>query len=192
MGIYIKRLRNGTKIAANRSGGARRTVSRKVAVVAKNISVEPFSIESPSMPSSSILIVDDDEPTRNGLSALLGADYQCFTAETAEEAMRLVAARAFDLLITDIHLPGASGLELCRLVRMACPGTPVVVVTGMEDIRYRIEAQKLGSLYCIEKPIDPDSFISLVQSALRSRALGRIRQSNSGPITFEPARARAS
>jgi DNA-binding response OmpR family regulator len=123
---------------------------------------------------------------------LLGADYQCFTAETAEEAMRLVAARAFDLLITDIHLPGASGLELCRLVRMACPGTPVVVVTGMEDIRYRIEAQKLGSLYCIEKPIDPDSFISLVQSALRSRALGRIRQSNSGPITFEPARARAS
>jgi DNA-binding NtrC family response regulator len=151
--------------------------------MAKGVSIASSSTASPSL--AAILIVEDDEPTRNGLSTLLGVDYQCFTAETAEEAMRLVAARVFDLLITDVQLPGASGLELCRFVRIARPEIPVIVVTGMEDIRYRIEAQRLGSLYCVEKPIDPDKFISLVQSALRCRTLARIRQSNSGPIALE-------
>jgi len=142
----------------------------------------------------SILIVDDDESIRDGLATLLGVDYECFSTTTAEEAMRLLAARAFDLLVTDIHLPGASGLELCRLVLIACPETGVVVVTGMEDIRYRIEAQRLGALYCVEKPIDPDKFLPLVQSALKCQALARARIRHTQPLrmALSAARARAN
>jgi len=139
----------------------------------------------------SMLIVDDDESIRDGLATLLGVDYECFSTTTAEEAMRLLAARAFDLLVTDIHLPGASGLELCRLVRIACPETGVVVVTGMEDIRYRIEAQRLGALYCVEKPIDPDKFLPLVQSALKCQALARARIRHTKPLQLALSAGRA-
>src|SRR5437773_9457341 len=81
-----------------------------------------------------ILIVDDDQDTREGLMILLGEAHHCLVAGTAEEAVRLLTAKPFDLLLTDIHMPGASGLELCRLAHKLCPDTVVIVVSGMRDI----------------------------------------------------------
>src|SRR6266851_5539704 len=77
----------------------------------------------------SILIVEDDEDTRDGLMILLGTNHDCTPAGSAEEAVRLLAARKFNLLITDIHMPGASGLELCSLVHRTCPDTVVIVLS---------------------------------------------------------------
>jgi two-component system, NtrC family, response regulator AtoC len=122
-----------------------------------------------------ILIVDDDQNTREGLMTLLGDDHNCIAAGTAEEAVRLLAARPFDLLLTDIHMPGASGLELCRLAHRLCPGTVVIVISGMSDIRYQIEAMRQGTLYYIEKPVDLEKLTTLVESALNSQALGAAR-----------------
>jgi DNA-binding NtrC family response regulator len=122
-----------------------------------------------------ILIVDDDQDTREGLMTLLGDDHNCIAASTAEEAVRLLAARPFDLLLTDIHMPGASGLELCRLAHKLCPDTVVIVISGMSDIRYQIEAMRQGTLYYIEKPVDLEKLTTLVESALNSQALGAAR-----------------
>lgn len=119
-----------------------------------------------------ILIVDDDQDTRDGLTILLGEEHNCFAAGTAEEAMRLLAAKPFDLLLTDIHMPGASGLELCRLAHKLCPDTVVIVVSGMSDIRYQIEAMRQGTLYFIEKPVDLEKLTALVESALKCQSLG--------------------
>jgi DNA-binding NtrC family response regulator len=137
----------------------------------------------------SMLIVDDDEPTRNGMVALLGLAYTCIAAASAEEAMRLLAARSFKLVITDIHMPGASGLELCRFVHKLCPNTVVIVVSGMTDIRYQIEALRQGTLYYIEKPIDPEKLFALVESALKCQALSEARHRNARPANSLRARA---
>ena len=134
----------------------------------------------------SLLIVDDDEPTRNGMVALLGLAYNCIAAASAEEAMRLLVARSFKLVVTDIHMPGASGLELCRFVHKLCPNTVVIVVSGTTDIRYQIEAIRQGTLYYMEKPIDPEKLFALVESALKCQALSEARQR---PINSFRARA---
>ncbi|MFY9553102.1 MAG: response regulator [Blastocatellia bacterium] len=131
----------------------------------------------------SILIVDDHEPTRDGLITLLGAQHRCIAAASAEEAIRLLAARSFNLVLTDIHMPGASGLELCRVVQRLSPDTLVIVVSGMADIRYRIEALRLGILYYIEKPIDPEQLFALVESALRCQTLVAARHRHDEPAT---------
>ena len=134
----------------------------------------------------SLLIVDDDESTRNGMVALLGLAYNCIAAASAEEAMRLLVARSFKLVITDIHMPGASGLELCRFVHKLCPNTVVIVVSGTTDIRYQIEAIRQGTLYYMEKPIDPEKLFALVESALKCQTLSEARHR---PINSFRARA---
>jgi DNA-binding response OmpR family regulator len=124
----------------------------------------------------SVLIVEDHYPTRDGLTAFLGDEFTCFAAANAEEAMRLLGARYFNLVLTDIHLPGASGLEVCRLVRKMSLDTVVMVMTGMNDIEYRTMAMRQGALYHIEKPINPEKLLIWVKTALRCQALARGRR----------------
>src|SRR5260370_7620637 len=88
----------------------------------------------------SLLIVDDEEPIRKLLGAALGNHYNCVLTESAEEATRLLGATNFNLVITDIRMPGASGLELCQLVTKTCPGTVVMVISGMPHIQLPLEA----------------------------------------------------
>lgn len=131
----------------------------------------------------SILIVEDDEFAREGLTTLLDAQYSCFSAATAEEAMRLIGARSFNLVLTDIHLPGASGLELCRFVYKMSPETVMMVMTGMADIRYRSKALGQGVLYYIDKPIDLQKLLVWIESGLKSQALAAARHRHHQPTS---------
>jgi putative nucleotidyltransferase with HDIG domain len=140
----------------------------------------------------SLLVVDDDKLIREGLALLLGGNYECTAAATAEEAMRLLAARRFDLVITDMHLPGASGLELCRLVAKICPQACIIAMSGMSDIRYEVEALRLGALYYVEKPLDPEKFLVLVESALRSQALAAAKHGDDSVARLEKANGELS
>jgi DNA-binding NtrC family response regulator len=124
----------------------------------------------------SVLIVEDHYPTRDGLTAFLSDEFTCFAAANAEEAMRLLGARYFNLVLTDIHMPGASGLEVCRLVQKMNLETVVMVMTGMSDIEYRARAMRQGALYYIEKPINPEKLLIWVNTALRCQALARGRR----------------
>jgi DNA-binding NtrC family response regulator len=134
----------------------------------------------------SVLIVEDHYATRDGLTAFLNDEYTCFAAATAEEAIRLLGARYFNLVLTDIHLPGASGLELCRLVHKMHLDSVVLVMTGMSDFEYRARAMGEGALYYIEKPINPEKLLIWMQSALRCQALAR------GKRRYEEGMRRAS
>ena len=131
----------------------------------------------------SILIVEDDDDAREALLTFLGAEFTCFAAATAEEAMRLVGARLFNLVLTDIHLPGASGLELCRFVYSMSPSTVMMVMTGMADIRYQSKALGQGVLYCIEKPIDLHKLLVWIESGLKCQALAAARHRHHQPTS---------
>ena len=80
-----------------------------------------------------ILVVDDDALIRNTLSELLSQQHQCQTAETAEIALAKLEAESFDVVLTDISMPGLSGLELLGHVLQKYPETPVIIISGISD-----------------------------------------------------------
>ena len=120
---------------------------------------------------SSILIVDDDEGVRQLLARELNTQYACITCASAEEAMSLLATSSFDLLLADITMPGASGLELCQIVSKNFPDTVVVMVSAMTDIQYAIEAMRHGAFDYIVKPFQLSHVALSVERTLRHQAL---------------------
>lgn len=119
----------------------------------------------------SILIVDDEEPIRRLLSVYLSETYTCVTSSSADEAARLLSGRFFNLVLTDITMRGASGLELCQFVQKSRPETVVVMVSGMTDIQYAIEAMRHGAFDYITKPFDLAQVVLAVERALHYQAL---------------------
>lgn len=80
-----------------------------------------------------ILVVDDDDVIRETLFELLSSDYSCQTADTAEQALAKLQIRRFDVVLTDISMPGLSGMELLTKVVELYPGTPVIIISGLSD-----------------------------------------------------------
>lgn len=119
--------------------------------------------------AASILIVDDDESIRGLLSACLDPAYWCATAASATAAMKLLESGSFDLVLSDITMPGASGLEFCGWVQKTCPRTVVVMISAMTDIQYAIEAIHNGAFDYVTKPFDLAQVTAAVDRALRYR-----------------------
>ena len=80
-----------------------------------------------------ILVVDDDDVIRDTLCELLSEAHSCQTADTAEDALAKLEARSFDVVLTDISMPGLSGMELLRRVLQLYPGTAVIMISGISD-----------------------------------------------------------
>ncbi|HXU37709.1 MAG TPA: HD domain-containing phosphohydrolase [Blastocatellia bacterium] len=120
-------------------------------------------------PTASILIVDDDESIRDLLSACLDPAYGCATAANAEGAMRALESGSFDLVLSDITMPGASGLDFCGWVQKTCPRTVVVMISAMTDIQFAIEAMHKGAFDYVTKPFDLARVTVAVDRALRYR-----------------------
>lgn len=115
----------------------------------------------------SILIVDDDEAIRGLLSATLNPSYWCATASSAEEAIGLLGSGSFELVVSDITMSGASGLDLCRHIQKTCPQTVVVMISAMTDIDYAVQALREGAFDFIQKPFDLSLVELSVDRALR-------------------------
>ena len=80
-----------------------------------------------------ILVVDDDDVIRETLFELLSTEYSCQTVDTAEEALTKLQTQRFDVVLTDISMPGLSGMELLTRVVELYPGTPVIIISGLSD-----------------------------------------------------------
>ncbi|MFN2499398.1 MAG: response regulator [Pyrinomonadaceae bacterium] len=99
-----------------------------------------------------ILLVDDDETIRETLYELLSQDYFCQTAETAEKAFARLEADQYDVVLTDISMPGLSGLELLGHVRQKFPDTPVIIISGIGDQEHAQGLIRLGAFDFLIKP----------------------------------------
>src|SRR5262245_23636902 len=128
----------------------------------------------------SILIVDDEEPVRRFLSTSPGSDYTCVTVDSAENAIEEITKRSFQLVITDLSLPGLSGVQLCAAMKRACPDAVVIVMSGKGDIRSRVEAMRQGALYFVDKPFTTASIMKMVETALTSQAALNARREITG------------
>ena len=119
-----------------------------------------------------VLIVEDDDAVCMLLAAYLGSNYQCTTAGNAEAALKLLeSAGPFNLVITDINMPGASGLQLCQRIHDRYSETVVILVSAHRDIEYAIEAMRHGAFDYVLKPFDFAAVMLAVERALRYQAL---------------------
>lgn len=99
-----------------------------------------------------ILVVDDDDVIRDTLCELLAANHSCQTADTAEQALALLEAQRFDVVLTDISMPGLSGMELLNRVVETYPGTPVIIISGLSDEEQAQSLMSRGAFDYLLKP----------------------------------------
>jgi DNA-binding NtrC family response regulator len=119
-----------------------------------------------------ILVVDDDEKTTKALRKLLQkAGYSVTTSSNPVKARDLLLAEAFDLLITDLHMPYMDGLDLLNEARRLSPGLEVITITGYPSIDGAVKATKQGAYYYLTKPFTPDQLREVVDEALAQSRL---------------------
>jgi cyclic di-GMP phosphodiesterase len=115
---------------------------------------------------SRILIVDDEPEITSILSDLFDSKYDCTTAGSAEQALELLAGQDYQLVISDITMPGMSGLEMIPQVRSSWPNSVVVMISGMQTVESAIEALRLGAFDYVMKPFDLRQVEAVVKRAL--------------------------
>jgi putative nucleotidyltransferase with HDIG domain len=118
-----------------------------------------------------VLVVDDQAPILRFItSALSGHGCAPSTASTAEEALALVARYQFDLVISDIMMPGLSGLDLLRAVKARQPSTPVVLITGSPTVDSAVFGLRHGAYDYLAKPFSAQEVRALVQRVREQHA----------------------
>jgi two-component system response regulator FixJ len=124
------------------------------------------------MPSDAVTVhvIDDDEASRQSLAFLLQtADIAVQTYVSATAFLEQIAGAAGGCIITDVRMPGLSGIDLLRRLKELKIEAPVIVITGHGDVPLAVEAMKSGAADFLEKPFDDEALLASVRAALRQR-----------------------
>lgn len=115
----------------------------------------------------SILVVDDEVRYRELYARVLrDAGFSVREAEDAQVALKSLAGELPDMVVSDVRMPGASGIDLLRRVRDEHPGLPFLLVTAYADVREAVDALKLGAVDYLAKPVDLDELLAAVRDTL--------------------------
>ena len=121
-----------------------------------------------------VLIIDDERPVLMTLEALLTRHgYHVETAPTAAQGLKLLRSKPSTLVLLDLQLPDADGLETLDLIKTEVPGTQVIILTAHDSLHNAIESIKRGAYHFISKPYAPEELLSLVEKALEKQFLLR-------------------
>ena len=119
----------------------------------------------------SVLIVDDEKHTREGLQQALQETYDVSVAGNADEAFNLMEAQEFEVIVTDLRMPGKSGLKVIDKA-LTRPNKPVVIMmTAYGNIESAVEAMKRGAVDFLTKPVNLEKLEILIQRALKTKTL---------------------
>jgi PAS domain S-box-containing protein len=122
----------------------------------------------------SILVVDDEKSIRSILSRELEAiGYTCMSAASSEEALETASLHDFDIVLTDLRMPGMSGMDLLSEMTAGHPDTAVILITAVSDVETAVEAMKLGASDYVTKPFKLDDIVVRVDRALERTRLIR-------------------
>jgi len=122
----------------------------------------------------SVLIVDDEKHTREGLQQALAENYDVSTAASADEAFNLMDSQPFDVIVTDLRMPGGSGKSGLKVIdkALALPNHPaVLMMTAYGTIESAVEAMKRGAVDFLTKPVNIERLEVLIQRALKTKTL---------------------
>lgn len=137
------------------------------------------------MPSDAdiVHVVDDDEAMRDSMAFLLRAEnFQVKTYPAATDFLEALPQINAGCIVTDVRMPGMSGIELLQRLRELKVSLPVIVVSGHGDVPLAVEAMKTGALDFIEKPFDDEVFLRAVRMALSSHAVDSQREAQKATI----------
>ena len=114
-----------------------------------------------------LLVVDDDENLRRVMQVQLQqTGHAVSIAASGEQALEILSRSNQDLVITDLRMPGMSGVDLVKKIRTDYPGTPVILITAFGTVDTAVETIRLGAYDYITKPVDPDALRMIIQRAL--------------------------
>jgi len=123
------------------------------------------------VPDARVLVVEDRASLRKMLQhALAGEGYEVSVAVDVPSALAALASRPFDFVLTDLNLPGGSGLDVVAASRQAQPSAPVVVLTAFGTVDTAVEAMQLGAADFVEKPVEVADLLELVESLVGGAA----------------------
>ncbi|MBN3964452.1 sigma-54 dependent transcriptional regulator [Pseudomonas gregormendelii] len=133
-----------------------------------------------------VLLVEDDRALREALAdTLLLAGHDYVAVGSAEEALTAVTKDAFNLVLSDVNMPGMDGHQLLSLLRARQPQLPVLLMTAHGAVERAVDAMRQGAVDYLVKPFEPKALLDL----LARHALGSVPAEGEGPIAFEPASA---
>lgn len=123
-------------------------------------------------PKAHLLIVDDEANTLASLSrAFRLAGHEATVCDNAAKALELAKSQHFDLILSDVVMPGKDGLTLLEELKTQAVATPVVMMSGQAHIEMAVRATRLGALDFLEKPISTDKLLLTVENALKLQRL---------------------
>lgn len=147
-----------------------------------------------------LLIVEDDELLRDGLSAqLMQAGHRIDTAEDGEQALRLLQTEAFEGVVLDLGLPKIDGLAVLRSLRQRLPALPVLILTARDGVEDRVAGLNAGADDYLTKPFNLDELRARLQAMLRRASLPAFGPASAapqagpgaGPLRLDPLLPRA-
>src|SRR5215467_12051936 len=130
----------------------------------------------PMTQKAHLLLVDDDANTLASLSrAFRMAGHEATVCDNVARASELLKTERFDLIFSDVVMPGKSGLEFLGGIRIVSVRTPLILISGQANIEMAVKATKLGALDFLEKPLSTDKLLITIENALR---LSRLETEN--------------
>jgi len=118
------------------------------------------------------LVVDDEDGVREGLRTMLqGEGLHVEVAGTAEEGVRRIEQKSFDIVFLDLNLPGADGLSMLGKLRRGSPPADVIILTGYGTVANAVESMRKGACDVIEKPFSSDRILAVARRVLETRQL---------------------
>ena len=133
--------------------------------------------QTPSREAKGILLVEDDEALARTMQRVLGsAGFHVETAFNGEAALAKLSSATFEAIVTDIELPGTSGVDLLRVVRAYDLDVPVILMTGSPRVETATEAVQLGALQYLVKPVSNEAIVEAVNRAVRLHKMAQIKR----------------
>lgn len=124
------------------------------------------------MAKSKILIVDDEVSMREFLEIMLSKEgYKVSSSGSGKEALKMLNDTIYDLIVSDVQMPGMNGIELLRNVKEVCPDTTVIMITAYASTESGVEAMKAGAYDYITKPFKVDEIKLIIKNALEKKRL---------------------
>jgi DNA-binding NtrC family response regulator len=129
-------------------------------------------VSSDHQPAARVLAVDDESSACKLLSLILGPPvFHCTTACNGEEALVTLQRERFDAVISDLNMPGLSGMELLTQVRRRYPHMAFLVTTGVDDVDVGVQAMRCGADDYLVKPLRESAVLASLERALHKRQL---------------------
>ena len=119
-----------------------------------------------------LLVIDDEPAIREGVRRILESEsFQVETFASGHAALERIKQEPFDLVVTDLKMPGISGMEVLKAIKEIQPDLPVIFITGYSSVDSAVEVMKLGAVDYIAKPFTPEEMLQTVKTALEQRVV---------------------